>query len=495
MAKRSIVLCIICVSVAFCFLSIGYAALTDTLDIGGQANLTPPVYDTLVITDVTVLNETNVSSETHSRVIPTNVQTTISGSKGQSVIYRITAHNYSETDTFIFNGIKHSDVYEGIDKITMSIYSDESMTSALPVTCATSYVNGTPIEPDGEFTFYVKMTLDQNVNAETLMINYVFDTVKYTITYLADNELFAIDYIVNNQQPYYVDKGAPDSPESGNYLFVDWVNANAVPVDSYPAGNTNNYTLSAKWDSLYLIMFVDKDGNILYQEVFSTSSSTLSSEGQVAVNQILAELNSDAAKDEMSVAWSDYTIKNAKADIVVRPIYTYTGMLAFTPVDSDSDGIIDHYQVDAVSQLKDPVKIPGEHQGLPVKVVNKLYKNEDNFDYGAGIKTIEIGEGVVKLERNSLAYTADLETVYLPNSLEYIGKNAFSRNWSNDKKEITIYYNGTMAEWKVLVANSHEDWANGITTRSGSKVMCTDGYFEYDNGFIGIGAKWEEHKY
>ena len=52
-----------------------------------------------------------------------------------------------------------------------------------------------------------------------------------------------------------------------------------------------------------------------------------------------------------------------------------------------------------------------------------------------------------------------------------------------------------MAEWKKLVSNSHEDWANGITTKDGSRVMCSDGYFEYDHGFIGIGAKWEEHKY
>lgn len=495
MTKRSMILCGIFVLSAFCFLSVGYAVLTDTLNIVGQVNVTPPVYDTLVITNVTVLGETNVTSESHSRVIPTNVQTTVSGSQGQSIVYRITVHNYSETDTFIFNGIKCSDVYESVDKITVSIYSDEGMTSALPVTGAASYVNGTPIGPDGEFTFYVRMTLDQNISSETLMINYVFDTVKYTITYLADNELYAVDYVVNNEQPYYVDKEAPDSPEGGNFVFVDWVNANAVPVNSYPAGNTNSYTLSAKWDKLYLIMFVDKDGNILYEEVFSDSSTELSASGRATVNGILAEMNAEAAKEEMSVAWSDYTIKNAKADIVVRPLYTYTGNLQFEPVDREGDGIIDYYKVVAVAKLNNPVRIPGTHQGLPVEVVAKLYKNEDNFDYGAGIKTIYIGEGVLNLDHNSLAYTSSLQEVYLPSTLEYIGKNAFSRNWGDDKKSITIHYNGTMAEWKALVANSHDDWDNGITTKDGSKVMCSDGYFEYDHGFIGIGAKWEEHKY
>jgi hypothetical protein len=327
------------------------------------------------------------------------------------------------------------------------------------------------------------------------LINYVFDPIIYTVTYIDDNETWAVDHIINNEEVYYVKSEGPTNPESQGRVFLNWVNANAVAVHSYPAGNTNSYTLSAKWDKMYLIMFVDKGGNVLYEEIFYDSSTSLSASGQAEVDAILSGLKADAAKDDMSVAWSDYNIKNAKADIVVRPIYTYTGILKFTPVDRDNDGIIDYYKVDAVAKLKDPVKIPGTHQGLPVELVEKLYMNDGNFDYGAGITTIEIGEGVKRLGHNSLSHTADLKTVYLPNSLEYIDKNAFSRNWGDDKKEITIYYNGTMAEWKRLISNSHADWDNGITSSAGSKVMCSDGYFEYNRGFIGIGAKWEEHRY
>ena len=50
-----------------------------------------------------------------------------------------------------------------------------------------------------------------------------------------------------------------------------------------------------------------------------------------------------------------------------------------------------------------------------------------------------------------------------------------------------------MAEWKALTSVSHDEWDNGITEKDGSRVICTDGYFEYDHGFIGIGAKWKEY--
>lgn len=495
MAKLTKALCSFLVIAAFCFICIGYASLSDVLVVRGTVEV-QPVYDTLVITNVTTVKTTTMNSETHSCIIPTNVESTISGTKGQSVVYRVTVHNYSETETYIYNGILYDDSFiPTLNKINIKVSLDESGEQPLPIAHSTSYANGTPVAPGEEFVFFVTYTLKENMTSERILINYVFDPIKYTVTYLNDNEVWTIDYVVNNEKEYYVRSEGPSASESDGRIFVDWINANAAAVDKYLVGNTNNYTLSAKWDKLYLIMFVDKDGNVLYEEVFSDSSTELSASGQATVNGILAEMNAEAAKEETSVAWSDYTIKNAKADIVVRPLYTYTGNLRFEPVDREGDGIIDYYKVVAVAKLNNPVRIPGTHQGLPVEVVAKLYKNESDFDYGAGIETIYIGEGVLNLDHNSLAYTSSLQEVYLPSTMEYIGKNAFSRNWGDDKKSITIHYNGTMAEWKALVANSHDDWDNGITTKDGSKVMCSDGYFEYNHGFIGIGAKWEEHKY
>lgn len=492
MTKKFNLACFI-IALIFCsFIYVGFASLSGNLIVSGTINVPEPDFDSIVITQVQTESITTVNGETHYSVIPTNVSSTISGVSGQKVVYRITAHNFSKTQSYLYKGIVYSEVYnQTMQKMNVSACSDTNGT-LLPAVINDSYVNGTPIEPGEDFVFYAVYTLTDNLSTENVLINFKFETVKYTITYLNDNEIWATDHVINNEKEYIV---KTDGPSKDGRPFASWVNANAVVVTSYPAGNTNSYTLSAKWDNLYLIMFVDKDGVVLYEEIFSDSSTALSAEGQARVNEILASLNAEAALEDMSVAWSDYNISSATSDIVVRPLYTYVGMLRFEPVDTDGDSIVDYYKVVAVSKLKDPVVIPGTHQGKPVEVIDKLYKNEDNFDYGAGVKTITVNEGVKRLERNSLAYTADLETVYLPNSLEYIGKNAFSRNWSNDKKEITIYYNGTMAEWKKLVSNSHEDWANGITTRDGSRVMCIDGYFEYDHGFLGIGAKWNEHKY
>lgn len=495
MTKRAYILCCVFAFVAVCFMCVGYASVSNLLNVSGTADVPQPVYDTLVITDVAPVNGTTITSESHYRYVPTNIKSVISGAKGQQIVYRITAHNYSEKEIFIYNGIKYDTLAgNALDKMTVSISTDANGNNQLLVEPSTAMcIEGTPIAPGEEFVFYATYTLTEDVSEEEVFIHYSFDNVIYTVTYLNNNHVWAIDCIVNNDEIYHVRDEQPDDYDPDRD-FVDWVNANAVPVDSYPAKNTHSYTLSAKWDNLYLIMFVDKNGNVLYQEIFTDSSKALSASGQETVNQILAKLNADVAQDDMTVTWSEYNIQSNKADTVVRPLYTYHGNLRFTPIDRDGDGIIDYYQVDAVSSLDDPVKIPGQHQDLPVEVVNKLYKNEGNFDFGAGIKTIEIGEGVKTLNHNSLAYTSTLTTVKLPSTITSLGKNVFSRNTSGDKKQLTIEFNGTMAEWQAIVANSHGEWHNGL--KDGSRVNCSDGYFELDRGFLGLGGyDWNAKSY
>jgi hypothetical protein len=323
-----------------------------------------------------------------------------------------------------------------------------------------------------------------------MLINFDFKPVIYTITYIKSGELYAIDCVTDNNSQYLV----REVNESG---FVGWINASGGIVHSYPAGSENSYTLSAKWENKYIIQFVTIDGDVLYQETFTESSKALSSEGQRIVDQKLAELNANAGLD-MSVSWETYDIEHASSDITVRPIYTYNGNLQYTPKDDNNDGIVDRYEVDAVSALDATVFIKGEFNGKPVTQINKLYKNEGNTDYSSKVNTIIIEEGVQRLADNSLSHTAKLSNVSLPSTITYLGKNVFSRNnWlfggsNNDLKVLTITYNGTMAEWKALVANSHNEWHNGL--KSKSKVICSDGYFELDRGVSGLGGyDWDEH--
>lgn len=499
MAKWKHLMAFVITVLMCCLLGIGYAAVSGTLSISGTAEMSVPVYDCVVITDITTTSATTVSSETHRREAPTNVQTTVSGSAGQKIVYRITAHNYSETETYVYVGPRVDGAYSAVwNKMSVTVSSDANGNAPITVDPTLNYVTSVPLAPGEETVFYVTYTLTENIESETLMVNYAFESVKYTITYLNDNEVWTVDYIFDNSKIYNV-RGPLEDPDRD---FVDWVNANAVGVDSYPVGNTNSYTLVAKWDKFYLIMFVDKDGKVLYQETFTSSSTALSAAGQQEVNRILAELQAAALIDEMDVTWSDYTINGAKSDIVVRPVYTYHGNLQYKPVDEDGDGYVDYYKVIAVGQLDETVTIKGEINGRPVKIIEKLYDNSGNLDYSSGVKHIIVEHGVEGLLQNSLAYTEDMQTVVLPNSIQYIEGNAFSRNFGDDKKKITIQFNGTMAEWKEILADERsskkegkfQEWCGGLKT--GTRVNCTDGYFELDRGFLGLGGyDWSEHKY
>ena len=120
----------------------------------------------------------------------------------------------------------------------------------------------------------------------------------------------------------------------------------------------------------------------------------------------------------------------------------------------------------------------------PIKIVLRVANTAGASDwnnYASNVTTITVGEGVESLSikgddeynTNALAYTPKLTLVRLPSTLKYIGKNAFSRNYGDDKKKITIEFNGTKAEWKAI--EKHEDWDNGL--KSDTIVKCSDGHF------------------
>ena len=100
-----------------------------------------------------------------------------------------------------------------------------------------------------------------------------------------------------------------------------------------------------------------------------------------------------------------------------------------------------------------------------------------------------------ELAHNSLGYTEDLTTVKLPSTLEKLNKNTFSRNTGDDKKVLTIEFNGTMAEWQEIVDNSASDWHNGL--KPGSLVMCSDGYFKQEGTkyYVTMTYKWVAYSY
>ena len=315
----------------------------------------------------------------------------------------------------------------------------------------------------------------------------------YSVTYMdaTGQNVLAVDYVTNGERTdekiwaseYTVRTGAI-SPAASNQRFKYWVNAGSQQTTTIAAGNRNNVVLYESWDNPYTVRFLDQFGNVIYSETFTESDPSVSVPPVPEVEDCIG-------------VWEDYNLKKATSDVTVRPIYTYEGKLKLTPVDDPKDGVIDYYKVEAVAELDEITYIPGYFNGLPVKLVEKLYKNEKNTDYGAGVKTIVIGEGVEDLADNSLAYTTNLDTVKLPNTLEKMGKNTFSRNntlngifgGDNDRKKLAITYNGTKAEWDKLVSNSDEDWANGL--EKGTTIECIDGVYTATS----VGALCSNHKW
>jgi len=477
---------------AFCFIFIGYAALTDSLHITGIAHAEPFVYEGVVITDVSVHSSTNVSSESHTRVIPSNLSSTITGTKGQKIVYCISVCNFSKTNTYIYTGALIDAAFSAVSsKLSIVASTDEEGTMLLPNNSAATYTSGTPLAPEETAVIYVTYTLTDDMTAENLLVNFTFKNVMYQVMYLVENETYAIDYVTDNSVAYPVKATGPDK---GDLKFSAWVNANAIPMSSFPAGNTNDYTVSAKWEDVYLIIFSDSDGTVLYEENFTESSTAISSEGQAIVNAKLAELNELAALKHMSVSWSSYDIANATGDITVRAIYNYAGYLDMEPVyEEPDDGIVDYYKVLAVDDLPATVVVPGYIGGIPVKVIDRITNIDGDSDwdnYEEDVTTIIIEEGVEVLEHNALSYTPNLTEVHLPNTLTTMGKNTFSRNdiFGNDKKKLVIYFNGTTAEWDAIVKNSDSSWAGGL--KNGTVVRCSDAYYE-----LGLFSRWTKKSY
>ena len=359
----------------------------------------------------------------------------------------------------------------------------------------------------------------QAVHEGVEVINY-----KYSITYINDYQVLAIRYITEAEAkndvataygPAYdlvIKWATANIGEQGKDFVFDntWMNAGSTKVTTVTAGNSKNIVLYPSFNKPYTARFVDQKGNVVAWCLFHDGTNGLD---KLESTRLAAEAALPSPGNNFVLSWEVHinktnnvypaynanNFKNYKQDVTVYPVYEYTGNLKFTPIDEESDGIIEYYQIDAIDVLDEITEIPGYINGVPVKVINKLYANDGNWDYGAGVTTIIVGEGVETLKQNSLAYTEDLSVVHLPSTITTIEKNAFSRNNSvgalvgqGDTKKLDIYFNGTMQEWKDIAKAS--DWHNGL--KKGSRVICTDGYFEQTGReILGVPSSytWTEH--
>lgn len=316
----------------------------------------------------------------------------------------------------------------------------------------------------------------------------------FTVTYMIGDEVYLEDYHIDSTIDYTV-IGAPN----GDSDFKSWVNANGVAITTIPKNNKNDYILYATWLNKYTIYFIDEEGALIYSEEFREGTSKISGEGQAIIDKWLENENQEENINHIYVTWPDYDMKNANSDIIVRPLYDYQGYLNMDPVyEEPDDGVVDYYKVVAIDTLPAEVVVPGDVGGVPVKVIFRITNEDGENDwdnYEKNVTKITISENVERLEWNSLAWTPNLGEVNLPNSLQYMGKNVFSRNdiLGNDKKKLTINYNGTMAEWRNVVEHSDSSWAGGL--KEGTIIYASDGYFKLEKTGLFGSLSWKEYKY
>ena len=305
----------------------------------------------------------------------------------------------------------------------------------------------------------------------------------YTISYVDnDNVLGSLpvtEAMLNSDGTYTVEQTF-NFTDTNEKKFEGWLNAGSTIVTQIRKNNDENIILYPKWAGEYTIRFLNNHGDILYYEFFKASSgytTKLSDAGQEVINSILESLNTEVGTDYV-VTWDEatgftsatYVIKGG-ADVVVKPVYTYNGNLRLSPIDTDGDGETNYYQVDGLK--------------ITVDEYNKLDQEAKNAYMHVHIPDDILGVPVTHVNTNALSEFADLNTIYLPKDITYIGQDAFVKK--NGHEQITIVFQGTKAQWKALEKTFHSKWDNYVGT--GSKIICSDGNLER-KGWNGVISEW-----
>ena len=320
------------------------------------------------------------------------------------------------------------------------------------------------------------------------VINY-----RYSITYVNDYQVLAIKYVTesgavstqNSAAEDLVKKWANVNIGEGKFAFGGWMNAGSTKLTEIAADNTKDIVLYPYFNNPYTARFVDQNGNVLAYCFFHKEDQSKLDATRKAAEAALPDLGEDLKFDHWEVQITNnegkvtkqepYSVSNFtgyETDVTIYPVYLYKGDVNLIPVDSDSDGIINYYQVAGYS---DPdgqamVEIPASVNGIPILEINK-----EAFSSFDGVHSIVISADVNK-----------------------IGQNAFTEGNSLGSGEmITIYYEGTKDKWESISKTA--GWDDGIGTGSrifflkDGKVDTTQAYYEVigEGGILGFGTKYK----
>ena len=325
------------------------------------------------------------------------------------------------------------------------------------------------------------------------IINY-----RYSITYVNDYKVLAIKYVTENGEvstandvaANLVKEWADVNIGKDKYNFGGWMNAGSTKLTKIDADNTDNIVLYPYFNKPYTARFVDQLGNVLAWCLFHSEDLTKLDSTMDAAKSALPDPGAGFTFDYWEVhitdnngnvtnkeTYSKDAFKNYTTDVTIYPVYKFDGDVKLIPVDKDSDGTIDYYQVSGYSDPngQNLVEIPNSVNGIPIT---------------------EIGG-------NAFSSYDGVHSILIPADITYIGNNAFAEKWGtfDDGETITIYYAGSYEDWLAKEPKFGNNWESGVSSSTkifflngGDTVDVTQGYLQASvSGLFNKSVKWN-HK-
>lgn len=175
MTKRALIVLCVALSLMFCLLTFGYAALTDTLNVTGSAEIEIP--SGLFIVGMTVKGQTRTEVNDYSFLqYSTTVSSSLSKTKNNEtsyVTYEITVLNNTGRE-YAFRGLYYQPQANGYNN---DLITENSWNSNGKILVSTSFPNGKVVAAGDTLKFNVTYTLGSSLSRNTTyktLINYQF---------------------------------------------------------------------------------------------------------------------------------------------------------------------------------------------------------------------------------------------------------------------------------------------------------------------------------
>ena len=268
-------------SFLFCFLSIGYAELADSLTINGTVEAAPA--QGLYIAGVEVYNS-SASSADGVAIYPTNVNATLRGANGRVVTYKITVFNNTPYK-YAYVGIEYENSYGGNSYIGRGL---TVRTKDNPGDTTATFNQNDVVEAGETITFYADYIIG-SAGAHTdiaTLINYEFGVHVDSMGDLAiDGALAKFREILNDTSPgggYETlvdkidDKYDGKNDWKANYIgnVVDSSSADSKTVNNLFEGELTLTLNGVKTNVTVLIKRENLDGNELTGDDYTATYTT-----------------------------------------------------------------------------------------------------------------------------------------------------------------------------------------------------------------------------